>query len=214
MMKDLNPYWKKRLLILAALLVALLLYLCGCTSEIKKGQKAVARVNADANLQNQVAAKYLEHTPCLTPIVKDSIVTKHDTITTEKKVLIPVKLTEYKTKTLDTIIDGISVYVDSTGITVKNLNQKEVYTKTIYQTKVDQTRVNNLTDSLNAAYQQLEFKKGQLQSLSDTSNAKSKTIEKQGWIIVLLGVLLGLSVFFNVKGLITKIPIPSFLKSK
>ena len=120
----------------------------------------------------------------MTPTIKDSVVVKHDTTTTEKKVFIPVKIPEYKTKTVDTIIDGISVYVDSTGITVKNFNEKETTTKTVYQTKVDQTRVDNLTDSLNESKQLVKFKQGQIQSISDTSKEKGKKIDTLWiWII-------------------------------
>ena len=216
---DISPIWKKILVVLAILMVAFLasMLLSGCNAEkaaIRKQDRAFGITISTPRTFAQAAAIWLKINPCLTPIIKDSTVIKHDTITTEKKVFIPYINTQYKTKVIDTIIDGISVYVDSTGITVKNLNQKEVYTKTIYQTKVDQTRVNNLTDSLNDLAQRYQFKQGQLQSLNDTSNAKNKTIEKKDGLIILLGILLGLSVFFNVKGLITKIPLPSILKGK
>lgn len=54
MLNDLNPYWKKRLLILAALLVALLFWLCSCNPEkqaARKDEKYINYVNASAKRQ-------------------------------------------------------------------------------------------------------------------------------------------------------------------
>lgn len=190
---DVSPTWRKILkfvsFVILAAGAAILFSRCNPERALqRKEDKALGVVQGSLRVFPKAGAAWLDIHPCLTPIIKDSTVTKHDTITTEKKVFIPFVTTKYKAVLVDTIIDGISVYADSIGITVKNLNKKEVTTNTVYQTKVDQTRVNNLTDSLNSVYQQFQFKQGQLQQLNDVSNEKGKKIDKLWFWIIAISV--------------------------
>lgn len=148
---------------------------------IRQQDKAYGITISTPRTFQQAAKLWLDIHPCLTPIIKDSTIIKHDTITTVKKIFIPSQNEQYKIKTLDTIIDGISVFADSTGITVKNLNQKEVETRTVYQTKIDQTRVNNLTDSLNSALLQLATEKGIVSEIRTNLSDQKKDTNKWKW---------------------------------
>lgn len=214
---DVSPIWKKILKVLAILMVAFLVSMLfnGCNTEkyaIRKQDKAFGITVSTPRTFAQAAAIWLEIHPCLTPIIKDSTVTKHDTITTEKKVFIPYINTQYKTKVVDTIIDGISVYVDSTGITVKNLNQKEVETKTIYQTKVDQTLVNLQKDTINSLRVQSGVKDGITQELRTSLSNQKKETNK--WLWYFIASLAFMVVSHVARTYISKINIPSILKGK
>jgi hypothetical protein len=192
---DLNLYWRKRLIYtLIILFVLFMCFLLSCNSEkalIRKQDKAYGITVSTPRTFAQAAATWLAIHPCITPIIKDSTIIKHDTITTEKKVFIPVL--KYKSTTLDTIVDGISIYADSMGITVKNLEEKEVTTKTIYQTKVDQTRVNNLTDTLNAAKLVSATKDGIIETLRTNVSDNRSENKHLWWYLVAAGVILILS---------------------
>lgn len=190
MFKNISTFWERLIRTVFYILAVSLIIFCvamffaSCNPQaklIRQQDKAYGITVSTPRTFAQAGALWVSINPCLTPIIKDSIATKHDTITTEKKVFIPLQITQYKTRKLDTIVDGVSIYIDSLGISIKNLNEKEVTTKTVYQTKIDETRVNNLTDSVNSLKQQLSFKQGQLESLSDTSQEQKKSIEK--WLI-------------------------------
>ncbi len=181
----------KPYLILAVLLAALLIWLSSCNVEkraIRKQDKAYGITVSTPRTFSQAGALWLNIHPCLVTVIKDSIVTQHDTLITEKKLFIPFKVTEYQTKQLDTIIDNVSIYIDSNGITVKNLNEVQVKTEVHYQTKVDETKVKLLTDTLNSRTNQLSFKQGQLDSVTEASKAKDKKIDKLWFWLILLSV--------------------------
>jgi len=191
MAKTISPLWKKILMVLGialAILVGALLFSCNPEKRaIRSQDKAYGITVSTPRTFSQAGALWLNIHPCVVT-TKDSIVTKHDTLITEKKLFIPFKVTEYKTKQLDTIIDNVSIYIDSNGITVKNLNEVQVKTEVHYQTKVDETKVKLLTDTLNFRTNQLSFKQGQLDSTTEASKAKDKKIDKLWFWLILLSV--------------------------
>jgi len=197
MAKTVNPYWKRILFWLSvalAILVGALFFSCNPAQRlIRKEDKAYGITVSTPRTFSQAGALWLQIHPCVV-LTKDSIVTKHDTITVPSTPkLIPFKVTEYKTKTLDTIIDNVSLYIDSNGITVKNLNEKEVTTHTIYQTKIDQTRVDNLIDSLNQSKRESTTKDGIIQTLREQLSETKKHNTNLWWLIVAISVTAVLS---------------------
>jgi len=85
MAKTLNHNLKPYIIALLILLVGLLFFLVSC-SEAKKGQKAVNRVNADANLQDQVVGKWFD---------------THPIDTTPRIFVSPPKIVEVKTENIE-----------------------------------------------------------------------------------------------------------------
>ncbi len=216
MSKSVNHHlvkWAIRVFLAAIFILIVCLFLSSCNVEkraIRKQDKAYGITVSTPRTFSQAGALWLNIHPCLVTVIKDSIVTKHDTLITEKKLFIPFKVTEYKTKQLDTIIDNVSIYIDSNGITVKNLNEVQVKTEVHYQTKVDETKVKLLTDTLNFRTNQLSFKQGQLDSTTEASKAKDKKIDKLWFWLILLSVA---SVLSHVaRSYIPKIP--SLLSNK
>lgn len=197
----------KRLLFgLFVLLIIMLAFLCisGCNPEkalIRKEDKAFGTVLGSVRIFPKVGAAWLAIHPCvITSPQPDSVTTKHNTITlTSKPVLIPFKVTEYKNRVLDTIIDGVSVYADSNGLVVKNMNEAVITTKTIYKTIVDQTLVDNQRDSINSLHEQQKQLQGYYQATSekdkDALGAAKKERDKNFWLII---AALGLGVLSHV----------------
>ena len=62
MLNDINPWVRNRLIIIAIILVAFIVWLCSC-SVAKKDQAAVSRVNAKYELQIPVVNEYLKAHP-------------------------------------------------------------------------------------------------------------------------------------------------------
>ena len=134
---------KKALFILIVILV-------GCNAEKKAARKDEAawdRYSSSPKLIQRSVPLVSALFPC---IVKEEIVRTdtsflYITDTLVKKIPYAV----YKDKVLDTIINNISIFQDSTGISVKYLGKDKVITKTIEKVKIDQSEANRLTDSLN-----------------------------------------------------------------
>lgn len=138
-----------------ALVLFMLFLAVSCNPEkalIRKEDKAFGVVVGSDRVFPKVAARWLEIHPCVITAINrtPTIITKIDTLIQEKKTFVPVKITEYKTRTLDTIIDNVSVYIDSNGIAVKNMNEVITHTKIIRDTLVDQTLVDNQRDTINS----------------------------------------------------------------
>ncbi len=145
--------------LLASALISLIafmlfLFFCGCNPEkalIRKEDKAFGVVVGSDRVFPKAGARWLQIHPCVITTPKpDVIITKIDTILQEKKIFIPVKITEYKNRVLDTIIEGISVYADSNGLVVKNLNGVITKTNTVTKTVIDQTLADNQRDTINS----------------------------------------------------------------
>ena len=197
---DLNPYavkWTLFFVLLVALFVFIMsMFLSSCNVEkraIRKQDKAYGITVSTPRTFAQAGANWLAIHPCITPIIKDSIIFHTDTLVAEKKVFIPIKTIQFKEKILDTIIDNISIYADSTGITVKNLQESITNTKTIIQTKVDQTRVNNLTDSLNSEKRTSATKDGIIQTINENNSGLKGDNKHLWWYLVAAGAILILS---------------------
>lgn len=205
------------LLILLLSFIFILLNSCNPAKQLqRKEDKSLGIVLGSQRVFPQAGAAWLAIHPCITTNPKpDSIITKIDTLLQEKKVFIPVKSIQYKNKVIDTIIDNISVYSDSTGIFLKNLNPSTNTTKTIIKTIVDQTRVDNLTDSLNASSRTIAAQQGQITELRGIISDQRKEDNKKTWLLIAASVGFGVSLFFNVKSLVTKLPsIGGILKGK
>ena len=227
MLNDLNPYWKKRLLILAALLVALLFWLCSCNPEkqaARKDEKYINYVNASSKRQLPVVNAYK---------------TAHPEDSTVKLIISEPKLITVFQDKLVKDTTGRQRLIDS----VKQAHEKEIdcgkAAQDAYDLGWDECEKQYLANPIKAKCPPDTTKQytllSEIKRWQDTSHAKDKVIAnlqgqndtnketiqldkkdnaKKDWYLVGALVLLGLSVFFNVKGLITKIPIPSFLKSK
>lgn len=131
-------------------LFILIIILVGCNAEKKaarQDEKAWNRYSTSPKLIQRSVPLVSALFPC---IVKEEIVRTdtsflYITDTLVKKIPYAV----YKDKVLDTIINNISIFQDSTGISVKYLGKDKVITKTIEKVKIDQSEANRLTDSLN-----------------------------------------------------------------
>ena len=145
--------------------------------------------------------------PC---IVKNEIVRNDTTFlyhvdTVIKKVAYEV----YKDKVLDTVIGEISIYADSTGITVKYLGKEKIITKTKETVKIDQSEVNRLNDSLNNSKVKEATLKGQIlqiekrvnQEIDETNKYKTYFFVYVAFTLVVVGAFL----YIKFK---TKVPIP------
>jgi hypothetical protein len=215
------PSPNKKPLTPVKLLVVIILFLIGailhgCSPEKRAARldkKSLDRVVTNPVLLNDAANAYLQVHPCLETVTIDSVVIKHDTLPA-KVIKIPYPVTQFKTKIIDTLIDGISVYADSTGIVVKNLNGVVTDSVIKYITKVDQSLVNRLMDSLVEKGKLITYYQGKYEELQDQKNELSKENTKLHLIIIGLSVILILSLFFNVKGLIGKIALPSLSNFK
>jgi hypothetical protein len=192
---DLNPFVVKWglffILLIATFFFIMSMFLSGCNAEkraVRKQDKAYGITVSTPRTFAQAGANWLAIHPCITPIIKDSIIFHTDTLVAEKKVFIPIKTIQFKEKILDTIIDNISIYADSLGITVKNLQEAITNTKTIIQTKVDQTRVNNLTDSLNSEKRTSATKDGIIQTISENNSGLKKSNTNLWWLVVAISV--------------------------
>lgn len=137
MPKTVNPYWRKRLFIIAILLVALLVWLCSCnpTKKIERDDnKAVSRVEAKVELLNRVGEQYRQLKPCS----NDTLITRiHDTTT--NILTNTIRHTDTITK------NGVKyIYVLDTAYFEK--------TKTIYQDKIvtDHELTNRQKDTINS----------------------------------------------------------------
>lgn len=126
-----------------------------------------------------VAALY----PCKEEIVRSDTNTVYitDTVTVTKKIPFIVN------KTIDTLIDNISIYQDSTGIYVKYLGITKTITKTIRDTVIDKSALNRAIDSLNKYKVKEGAYLGQITQLD--KQVISETKERNKWMYWFWGLL-------------------------
>lgn len=204
---------------LTALLVICILFSCHPEQKIARDdQKAVDRVRAKEPLVEQVTNEYFKTHP---PLTKDSvridsvIQIKHDTIPK----LIKIPYIVYKNRVIDTIINNVSIFADSTGITIKVLqvNTEETRTRTKETTKEDLSAQYRLQDSLSKYRLMWEGLMHENVQIEKVSAAKDTTIKSKEadiafanmrfWIAV--GIVVGLvifSIYLKVKSLPTALP--------
>lgn len=158
---------------------------------MRKEDRALGIVEGSVRVFPIAGATWLKIHPCIvTQPRPDSIVTRIDTIIQKNQVYVPYKITEFKHRVIDTIVDNISIYADSNGIVVKNMNEAVVKTNTIYKTIVDQTLVNNQADTINSLRVQKENLTGQI-TANDIANKEqhdSDRKEKAKWIWLFVGL--------------------------
>lgn len=207
-----RPFFWFILSLSCVLLLVSLLSSCNPQKSLqRKDTVAVNRVNAKAELQDIVAAEYLKRKPCVATIIKDTTyLIQNDTTFVEKKIYIPIS----KTKIIDTLIDGISVYADSNGITVKNLNETRVITKYKLQVKIDQSRVDRLLDSLYKKDKENAYLYGQKEQLTQKVSEYKKDGAKMMWFFIFSTAISIVLLIISIRGILTKIKLPSFIKIK
>lgn len=128
--------------------------------------------------------------PCKEEIVRSdtSFLYVTDTVTVTKKIPYAVH------KNIDTLIDNISVFSDSTGIYVKYLGITKTITKTIRDTVIDKSATNRAIDSLNVYKVKEGQYIGQITQLGKQLDASDK--EKNKWLYYFWG-LLSLTIAIN-----------------
>jgi hypothetical protein len=158
----------------------------GCSYEHKM-TKYVNAVNADVNYQVKVATQWLDAHPCITTLVHhDSTVIAHDTILSEKKVIIPRIVN--KRINIDTIIDNVSLLINDSVIAVKCLDGEKTITKTVTKVVVDQTEVNRFKDTAAQRSKEISYYQGKNDSLVEQSMRNIKKIDKLWVVIILLSI--------------------------
>lgn len=139
--------------------------------------------------------------PCINEIVRSDTNTIYvvDTFKIENK--IPYNV--YKDKVLDTLIDNVRIFADSTGIDVEYLGKKQTTVITIRDTAIDKREVNRLTDSLNTYKVKEGNYVGQITQLQVTIRSMDKKVTyanlKFYGIIALIVVYFGLSLYLKFK---------------
>ena len=204
----LNPV-KALIGIILLLAIGALLHGCNPAKRTQRlDTKALNRVVTNPTLLNDAGNVFLKLNPCVVLTVKeDSIIFHNDTIIAEKKVIIPRIVS--KNRNIDTIIDNISIFINDSIIAVKSLEGERVITKNITKVIVDQSLVNRLKDTVDKKQRTIDTQYGENTELRTQISQYRNTINKKDALIIGLLVALALSVFFNVKGLFSKI-VPKF----
>lgn len=205
--------WLKILLL--AVLVFIVWLIFGC-SEVKKDQKAVNRVNANANLQLPVINAYLA---------------AHPIDTTPKVILSAPKIIYVNVPQLIKDTTGRQHIIDSiTKVNAKELDCKQAAIDA-YDLGYDEcekyylshpvkgtcppdtTKINYLTsevrrwqDSSHTKDKTISNLAGQNDTNLETIRQDKKDSSKKDWYLIFALVALGLSAFFNVKSIFTKLP--------
>lgn len=206
-----NVNHRIRPFLVAAIILGIgwLLFFCfGCNTakQIERREdKSLGIVQGSPRVFPKAGQAWLDIHPCLidSKTIHDTI-TNRDTVKIEKKIFIPQML--FKNQVIDTIMEGISIYADSTGITVKNLNEVVTNTRTVTVKQIDQTRVNNLTDSIHSKEKELAFHAGQNEILQASIKQQGQTITKLWIAMAIAGAFILLLTYFSLKSFITKIP--------
>lgn len=200
MFKNISTFWERLIrtvfyiLAVALIIFCIVMFFSSCNPEKKierDDQKAVNRVNAKAPLQIPVVNAYLAAHPIDTtprlivsaPKIINIEVPKLIKDTTGRQRLIDSTITANK-KELDcgkAARDAFDLGYDEAEkyylVNPIKVQCPPDTTKTYFLT----SQINNLTDSVNSYKQQLSFKQGQLEALSETSQSQKKDIEK--WLI-------------------------------
>jgi hypothetical protein len=139
--------------------------------------------------------------PCINEVVRSDTNTVYvvDTFKVENK--IPYNV--YKDKILDTLIDNISIFADSTGIAVKYLGKKEKTVITIKDTVLDKAALNRANDTINVYKVKEGNYVGQITQLQVTIGSMDKKVTyadlKFYGLIALIVAYFGISLYLRFK---------------
>jgi len=139
--------------------------------------------------------------PCINEVVRSDTNTVYvvDTFKVENK----IPFTIYKDKILDTLIDNISIYADSTGIEVKYVGKKEKTVITIKDTVLDKAALNRANDTINAYKVKEGNYVGQITQLQVTISSMDKKVTyanlKFYGLIALIVAYFGISWYLRFK---------------
>ena len=139
--------------------------------------------------------------PCINEVVRSDTNTVYvvDTFKVENK--IPYNV--YKDKILDTLIDNISIFADSTGIAVKYLGKKEKTVITIIDTVLDKAALNRANDTINVYKVKEGNYVGQITQLQVNISSLDKKITyanlKFYGLIALIIAYFGISLYLRFK---------------
>ena len=197
------------------MLLALLIILftsCNPTKiAARKDAKALDRVETSLPLLSAAFRRGLELYPCVNDSITVFIKGKTDTLT--KPYFID---TTNRERIKDSLLDNIvlplqdicnekikSAYDLGFEQAIKGFPKDKLVIRvdTIRSSVLDKLIQKMLIDSLNAEHQRSAFKDGVINTQQTHISAQNKELIEKGWYILGLGLLLVISVFFNVKGL-------------
>jgi hypothetical protein len=122
---------------------------------------------------------------------------------------VPFEVLKYKDKVIDTLLGDYALYIDSLGVQIKYLGKPQIITKIIRTTKIDESEVNRLKDSLNikeVAIANVKGKYSQLEKqLNETESDKNRWATYFWLLVAVIAILIGTALFFKFK---PKIPLP------
>lgn len=203
---NITPYIKVIIFFLIVLLIASLIS-CNPTKQIAKAEHKV--------LGNPEAIKRVrEKTDHLFPIIGEIVfsdtgsiktIIKDTTIT--KTVTIPVKV--WKNISFDTLINGLSFYIDSNGITVTGKYECQNTTKYIPTYYHDPRILKQKDSTINNLKIELAGKNGEQLTLQNQSREKDKTIRNKNILIYMLSGFIAIILFLWLR---TKIKLPNISK--
>lgn len=209
-MKTLNHNLKPYILILLFfLLVAIVCFFIGC-NPAKQLTKAENKVLADIESVKRVREK----TDHLFPIIGEIVfsdtgsiktIVKDTTIT--KVVTIPIKV--WKNISFDTLINGLSFYIDSNGITVTGKYECKNTTKYVPTYYHDPRILKQKDSTINNLKIELAGKNGEQLTLQNQAKEKDKTIRNKNILIYILSGFIALILFLWLR---TKIKLPNISK--
>lgn len=226
---DISPIWKKILVMLAILMVAFLasMLLSGCNAEkaaARKDEKYINYVNASAKRQIPVVNAWKTANPQDTAV--KLIISEPKLITVYNEKL--VKDTTGRQRLIDSVkqahekeIDCGKAAQDAYDLGWDECEKQYLANPIKAKCPPDTTKqytllseIRRWQDTSNAKDKIISNLQGQNDTNKETIQQEKKDNAKKDWYLVGALVLLGLSAFFNIKGLITKISLPSILKGK
>lgn len=187
------------------LLLAIIAFSCNPTKRLeRKEEKAWDVFYTSPRLLDRATPLVLAIHPCISEIVRSdtSFLYVTDTVTVTKKIPYTVH------KTIDTLIDNISVYADSTGIYVKYLGITKTITKTIRDTVIDKSALDRAIDSLNNYKVKEGAYLGQITQLGKQLDSETKERNKwMYWFWGLLAAVVSVNIILLYVKFKTKIPL-------
>lgn len=212
-------------LIFSITLLGVVLCSCNPQKRIERlDNKAIERVNAKASLQVPIVNAYLQAHPIdTTPRI---IISEPKTVTVYNEKL--VKDTTGRQRLIDSTIEANEKKLDLPKVAAdaydlgwdeceKQYLANPIKAKCPPDTTKQYTLISEIRrwqDTSHAKDKVISNLQGQNDTNKETIQQDKKDNAKKDWYLVGALVLLGLSAFFNIKGLVTKISLPSILKGK
>ena len=161
------------------LIVFILILSCNPQKRIaRQDEKAINYVSAKKPLLDRLTPIVLAIHPCVTEVVRTDSITTYITDTITQRINVPYSV--YKNKVLDTIINDISIFADSTTIMLKYLGSVKIQTNTIFKTIKDESELNRYKDTLIVFKVKEGQYIGQIKQLQDDVMVSDK--EKDTWL--------------------------------